>query len=113
MVSVVRRTVLMAASFAVGAMLAGPVLAQQKITVGAYPSNPPWEFKNEKGKFEGFEIDLIKEIGKRLGVDRSSSRTWASRRCSPPRAPAASMSRSRPSPSPRSAQEPVLHAALL
>ena len=67
MVSVVRRTVLMAASFAVGAMLAGPVLAQQKITVGAYPSNPPWEFKNEKGEFEGFEIDLIKEIGKRLG----------------------------------------------
>lgn len=37
------------------------------LVVGAYPANPPWENKKEDGSFEGFEVDLVKEIGKRLG----------------------------------------------
>lgn len=52
-----------------GAMLlAGPLVAQEKLQVGAYPSNPPWQFKNEKGEFEGFEVEMAREIAKRLNV---------------------------------------------
>lgn len=39
------------------------------LTAGAYPANPPWENKTESGDFEGFEVDLVKEIGKRIGAD--------------------------------------------
>ncbi|QPC95640.1 transporter substrate-binding domain-containing protein (plasmid) [Mesorhizobium sp. INR15] len=49
-------------------MVAVPARADT-LQVGAYPSNPPWEFKNEQSQFEGFEVDLVKEIGKRLGAD--------------------------------------------
>jgi polar amino acid transport system substrate-binding protein len=38
-------------------------------TVGAYPANPPWENKKEDGSFEGFEVDLVNEIGKRIGAE--------------------------------------------
>ncbi len=48
--------------------LSAPAMAQT-LEVGAYPSNPPWEFKNEQSEFEGFEIDLVREIGKRIGRD--------------------------------------------
>src|SRR3954467_9878149 len=44
-----------------------PALAAEKLVVGAYPSNPPWEAKNERGEFEGFEVDLAKAIGQKLG----------------------------------------------
>jgi len=39
------------------------------LTVGAYSTNPPWEFKNENSEFEGFEVDLVKAIGQKLGMD--------------------------------------------
>ncbi|WP_048645401.1 ABC transporter substrate-binding protein [Nitratireductor soli] len=60
--------------FAVMAALAlqiGAVSATkaETLTVGAYPANPPWENKTETGAFEGFEVDLAKEIGKRLNAD--------------------------------------------
>lgn len=55
-----------ALTFALG--LAQPAHAGT-IVVGAYPANPPWENKTESGEFEGFEVDLVKEIGKRLGDD--------------------------------------------
>ncbi|SLN63582.1 ABC transporter arginine-binding protein 1 precursor [Roseivivax jejudonensis] len=48
------------------ALLAAPAAAQT-LEVGAYPSNPPWEFKNEQSEFEGFEVDLVREIADRLG----------------------------------------------
>ncbi len=38
-----------------------------EIVAGANIGNVPWEFSDEKGDFVGFEIDLITEIGKRLG----------------------------------------------
>jgi polar amino acid transport system substrate-binding protein len=44
-----------------------PVLAQSAIVVGAYPANPPWEFKTPSGAFEGFEIDVATEAAKRVG----------------------------------------------
>lgn len=51
--------------------LAGGLIATtagaQTLQVGAYPSNPPWEFKNEQSVFEGFEVDLVKEVASRLG----------------------------------------------
>ena len=46
---------------------AAPVFAQATITVGAYPANPPWEFKTDAGTFEGFEIDVASEAAKRVG----------------------------------------------
>lgn len=38
------------------------------LTVGANIGNVPWEFQDAEGDFVGFEIDLAKEIGKRLGL---------------------------------------------
>ena len=58
------------AGMIVGAALAltGPALAD-KIVVGSYPTNPPFEYKTESGTFEGFEVDVVNEVGKRLGMD--------------------------------------------
>lgn len=41
--------------------------AQEALHVGAYPANPPWQNQNADGTFEGFEVDIVNEIGKRLG----------------------------------------------
>ena len=50
------------------AALVAPAGAQT-LNVGAYPANPPWESKVEDGSFQGFEVDLVNEIGDRLGRD--------------------------------------------
>jgi polar amino acid transport system substrate-binding protein len=54
------------AAAVVVAAFALPAVAAEKLVVGAYPSNPPWEAKNEKGEFEGFEVDLVKAIATKL-----------------------------------------------
>ena len=54
------------AAFAAGA---GAPASAETLQVGAYPANPPWENKKEDGSFEGFEVDLVNEIGKRIGAD--------------------------------------------
>lgn len=51
------------------ALSIGGAAAAQMLTVGAYAANPPWEVKNTSGEFEGFEVDLVREIGERLGLD--------------------------------------------
>jgi polar amino acid transport system substrate-binding protein len=53
---------------AAGLWSGAPALAET-LQVGAYPANPPWENKKEDGTFEGFEVDLVNEIGKRIGAD--------------------------------------------
>ncbi|MEJ1158982.1 transporter substrate-binding domain-containing protein [Prosthecomicrobium sp. N25] len=53
---------------AVAAVLVSASMAgAQTMKVGANIGNVPWEFQNEKGEFVGFEIDLMNEVGKRLG----------------------------------------------
>ncbi|MDP8919595.1 MAG: ABC transporter substrate-binding protein [Pseudomonadota bacterium] len=53
-----------------GTVLAMGVTAQaqaQQLTVGANIGNVPWEFQDESGNIVGFEIDVVNEIGARLG----------------------------------------------
>ena len=47
--------------------LARPAIAQGIWHVGCNPANPPFEFKDDTGLFEGFEVDLVRAIGARLG----------------------------------------------
>ncbi|MCC6002335.1 MAG: amino acid ABC transporter substrate-binding protein [Pararhodobacter sp.] len=64
------RKTLIAAIALVFGLGAGAADAQrQTLRVGAYPANPPWEFKNENNEFEGFEVDMITEIARRLDMD--------------------------------------------
>ena len=62
-----RHLIGMAASvaFAFGAVAAH---AADPLKVAAYPANPPWENKTESGTFEGFEVDIVNEIAKRMGT---------------------------------------------
>lgn len=63
-----RRSLLVIAAAA--GIVAGPVsaFAQEVLNVGSYPSNPPFEFKNDGGTFEGFEVDIVNEAAKRAGL---------------------------------------------
>nr|WP_321507965.1 transporter substrate-binding domain-containing protein [uncultured Celeribacter sp.] len=64
-----RRQTLSGLAFAAFAALAtAPAVAQDSLKIGSYPANPPWEFKNEAGEFEGFEVDIINEIAARMGT---------------------------------------------
>lgn len=49
------------------ALSATATLAQEALRVGSYPSNPPWQVQKADGTFEGFEVDIVNEIGKRMG----------------------------------------------
>ena len=46
----------------------GTAFAQDVLNVGSYPNNPPFEFKAESGNFEGFEVDIVTEAAKRIGM---------------------------------------------
>src|ERR1700754_3870573 len=61
----------------VGAMLAGPSLAQDTmgenkksgtIVVGVKNDYKPWGYLDPSGKIVGMEIDLVDDVAKRLGV---------------------------------------------
>ncbi len=45
-----------------------PPSPQDVLNVGSYPNNPPFEFKAESGNFEGFEVDIVTEAAKRIGM---------------------------------------------
>jgi polar amino acid transport system substrate-binding protein len=62
-----KRIGLIGMAFAALSALALPSHAQENVVVGAYAANPPWEFKNEAGTFEGFEVDVATEAAKRIG----------------------------------------------
>ena len=66
--SLTRRNLLLLA--AVVGISAGPAtaFAEGVLNVGSYPNNPPFEFKNEGGTFEGFEVDIVNEAAKRIGM---------------------------------------------
>lgn len=66
--SLTRRNLLLLAA-AVG-IIAGPATAcaADVLNVGAYPTNPPFEYKAESGNFEGFEVDVVNEAAKRIGM---------------------------------------------
>jgi polar amino acid transport system substrate-binding protein len=51
------------------ASLASSNAFAEEIKVGANIGNVPWEFQDGSGKNVGFEIDLMTEVGKRLGMD--------------------------------------------
>lgn len=61
-------SILRTLSVAFALAFAAPAFAQDVLRVGAYPANPPWEYKNESGAFEGFEVDVVNEIAARLGT---------------------------------------------
>lgn len=61
------KSIALAALAAVMALGVVNTASAKTLVVGAYPANPPWENKKEDGSFEGFEVDLVKEIAKRLG----------------------------------------------
>ena len=41
--------------------------ADDELVLGANIGNVPWEFAERDGTFVGFEIDLVREVAKRLG----------------------------------------------
>lgn len=57
-----------ALTLATALALTAPAFAQDPLRVGSYPANPPWENKTESGSFEGFEVDIINEIARRMGT---------------------------------------------
>jgi polar amino acid transport system substrate-binding protein len=54
-----------ALGFAVGISAAH---AADVLNIGSYPNNPPFEYKNDSGAFEGFEVDIALEAAKRAGL---------------------------------------------
>lgn len=45
----------------------GRARAEGVLQVGSYPSNPPFEFKNDAGQPQGYEIDLVRAVAAKLG----------------------------------------------
>ena len=63
-----RRNLILLATAAGMALGAAGAQAEGTLNVGSYPSNPPFEFKNDGGTFEGFEVDIVNEAAKRAGM---------------------------------------------
>jgi polar amino acid transport system substrate-binding protein len=66
--NITRRRILILSAAAAFAVAPFAALAEGTLNVGSYPNNPPFEFKNESGVFEGFEVDIITEAAKRIGM---------------------------------------------
>jgi polar amino acid transport system substrate-binding protein len=69
-----KRNFIGAAALAGTLAIAGfmPTTAQaDSINVGANIGNVPWEFQDASGEIVGFEVDLMKEVGNRLGMEVS------------------------------------------
>ncbi len=65
---ITRRSILITS--AVAGIVAMPFIAHAEgvLNVGSYPNNPPFEAKNASGVFEGFEVDIVTEAAKRIGM---------------------------------------------
>lgn len=63
-----RRAFIGLASAAVLSAASVGLASADTLVVGSYPSNPPFEYKTASGTFEGFEVDIVNEVAKRLGM---------------------------------------------
>mgnify|MGYP000846981082 CR=1 FL=1 len=61
------KTIVAAGAAALGSLAVSAAQADT-IKVGANIGNVPWEFQDASGNNVGFEIDLMNEVGKRLGA---------------------------------------------
>ena len=52
---------------ALAALVIVPLAARADLRVATASTYPPYEFLNEKGELDGFDKDLMEEIGRRLG----------------------------------------------
>lgn len=66
-------TLLIAIALLTGPVAAGEVLdrvmATKTLTLSSDPAYPPQSFLNDKNEMDGFDIDVAREIAKRLGVE--------------------------------------------
>ncbi len=63
-----RRTFVGFAGAAILSVASASLASAAALVVGSYPSNPPFEYKTASGSFEGFEVDIVNEVAKRLGM---------------------------------------------
>lgn len=66
--SVFRRSFIGLAAACAFSIASASFASAAALVVGAYPSNPPFEYKTAAGTFEGFEVDIASEVAKRLGM---------------------------------------------
>jgi polar amino acid transport system substrate-binding protein len=66
--SLTRRNILALAAAIGLSSAAFSTYAADVLNVGSYPNNPPFEYKTESGSFEGFEVDIVNEAAKRIGM---------------------------------------------
>ena len=63
-----RRLVVLSVILVLSVLLAG-CNTSNKLKVGTSADYPPYEYVDETGKMTGFDVELMNEIGKRMGVD--------------------------------------------
>lgn len=69
--SLTRRNILALATAIGMSSAAFSAFAADVVNVGSYPNNPPFEYKTSDGSFEGFEVDIVNEAAKRIGMTTS------------------------------------------
>ncbi|MGC1504497.1 MAG: transporter substrate-binding domain-containing protein [Sulfitobacter sp.] len=62
-------TVAAFASVAQAGEVLDKVMAEKTMTVATNSEYPPASFLNSKGEFEGYDVDVAKEVAKRMGVE--------------------------------------------
>ena len=69
MIVAVFLTVFVAFSGLATADVLSDIKARGKMIVGTSADYPPYEYKDANNQFAGYDMDLIREIGKRIGVE--------------------------------------------
>lgn len=62
------RRLFLAGAFALACAVPSAGQADGVLRVGTVVNNEPWEFTDPQGRLAGFDIDLMMEIGRRLGM---------------------------------------------